>query len=38
VVEARKPEAKPPPERIENVSPDDAATRIAERLAAWKVI
>ncbi|TMB55228.1 MAG: electron transfer flavoprotein subunit beta/FixA family protein [Chloroflexi bacterium] len=38
VVEARKPEAKPPPERIENVSADDAATRIADRLAAWKVI
>jgi electron transfer flavoprotein beta subunit len=38
VVEARKPEAKPPPERIEGVSPDDAATRIADRLVSWKVI
>jgi electron transfer flavoprotein beta subunit len=38
VIEARKPEAKPPTERIENVSPDEAATRIAERLAEWKLI
>jgi electron transfer flavoprotein beta subunit len=38
VVEARKPEAKPPTERIEGVSPDEAATRIADHLAAWKVI
>jgi electron transfer flavoprotein beta subunit len=38
VIEARKPEAKPPTERIENVSPDEAATRIADRLAAWKLI
>ncbi|MDP9251314.1 MAG: electron transfer flavoprotein subunit beta/FixA family protein [Chloroflexota bacterium] len=38
VIEARKPEAKPPTERIENVSPDEAAVRIADRLAAWKLI
>jgi electron transfer flavoprotein beta subunit len=38
VIEARKPEAKPPTERIENVSPDEAATRIADRLVEWKLI
>jgi hypothetical protein len=38
VIEARKPEAKPPTERIEGVSPDEAATRIADRLVEWKLI
>ena len=38
VIEARKPEAKPPTERIESASPDEAATRIADRLAEWKLI
>jgi electron transfer flavoprotein beta subunit len=38
VVEARKPEAKPPTERVEGVSPDEAVTRIADWLAARKLI
>ena len=38
VTDARPPEAKPPTERIENVSPDEAATRIADWLAARKLI
>lgn len=38
VVEIRKPEAKPPTERIENVGPDEAVTRIADWLAARKLI
>jgi len=38
VVEARPPEAKPPTERIENVGPDDAASRVADWLAARKLI
>ena len=38
VVEAKPPEAKAPTERIENVSPDEAATRIADWLAARKLI
>jgi electron transfer flavoprotein beta subunit len=38
VVEARPPEAKPPTERIENVSPDEAAAKIADWLAARKLI
>jgi electron transfer flavoprotein beta subunit len=38
VVEARPPEAKPPTERIENVSADDAAVQIADWLAARKLI
>jgi electron transfer flavoprotein beta subunit len=38
VVDARPPEAKPPTERIENVAPDEAATRIADWLAARKLI
>jgi electron transfer flavoprotein beta subunit len=38
VVEARPPEAKAPTERIENVSPDEAATKIADWLAARKLI
>jgi electron transfer flavoprotein beta subunit len=38
VVEARPPEAKPPTERIENVGPDEAATKIADWLAARKLI
>jgi electron transfer flavoprotein beta subunit len=38
VVEARKPEAKAPTERVENVSPDDAVARIVEWLAARKLI
>ena len=38
VVETRKPEAKPPTERVENVSADEAVTRIADWLAARKLI
>ncbi|HKO34770.1 MAG TPA: electron transfer flavoprotein subunit beta/FixA family protein [Candidatus Limnocylindria bacterium] len=38
VVEANPPEAKPPTERIENVGADEAATRIADWLAARKLI
>jgi electron transfer flavoprotein beta subunit len=38
VVEARPPEEKAPTERIENVGPDEAATRIADWLAARKLI
>lgn len=38
VVEARPPEAKPPTERIENVGADEAATKIADWLAARKLI
>ena len=38
VVEARPPEAKPPTERVENVSADDAAAKIADWLAARKLI
>jgi electron transfer flavoprotein beta subunit len=38
VVEVRKPEAKPPTERVDNVSPDEAVTRIADWLAARKLI
>ncbi len=38
VTDARPPEAKPPTERIENVPPDEAATRIADWLAARKLI
>jgi electron transfer flavoprotein beta subunit len=38
VVEARPPEAKPPTERIENVGPDEAASRVADWLAARKLI
>jgi electron transfer flavoprotein beta subunit len=38
VVEARKPEAKPPTERVEGVSADEAVTRIADWLAARKLI
>ncbi len=38
VVEAKPPEAKPPTERIENVGADEAATRIADWLAARKLI
>jgi electron transfer flavoprotein beta subunit len=38
VVEARPPEEKPPTERIENVGPDEAASRIADWLAARKLI
>jgi electron transfer flavoprotein beta subunit len=38
VVEARPPEAKAPTERIENVGADEAATRIADWLAARKLI
>jgi electron transfer flavoprotein beta subunit len=38
VVEARPPEAKPPTERVENVSADEAATKIADWLAARKLI
>ncbi|HEX2193859.1 MAG TPA: electron transfer flavoprotein subunit beta/FixA family protein [Candidatus Limnocylindria bacterium] len=38
VVEARPPEAKPPTERIENAGGDEAAARIADWLAARKLI
>jgi electron transfer flavoprotein beta subunit len=38
VVEARPPEAKPPTERIENVSADEAAVKVADWLAARKLI
>jgi electron transfer flavoprotein beta subunit len=38
VVEANPPEAKPPTERIENLGADEAATRIADWLAARKLI
>ncbi len=38
VTDARPPEAKPLTERIENLPPDEAATRIADWLAARKLI
>ena len=38
VTDARAPEAKQPTERIENVPPAEAATRIADWLAARKLI
>jgi electron transfer flavoprotein beta subunit len=38
VVEARKPEAKPPTERVENVTADEAVARIVEWLAARKLV
>jgi electron transfer flavoprotein beta subunit len=38
VVETRPPEAKPPTERIENMSADEAAAKIADWLAARKLI
>jgi electron transfer flavoprotein beta subunit len=38
VVEVRKPEAKPPTERVEGVGPDEAVTRIADWLAERKLI
>ena len=38
VVEARPPETKPPAERIENVGADEAASRIADWLAARRLI
>jgi electron transfer flavoprotein beta subunit len=38
VTEAKPPEAKPPTERIENVSADEAAAKIADWLAARKLI
>ena len=38
VIDARPPEAKPPTERIENVSAAEAATKIADWLAARKLI
>jgi electron transfer flavoprotein beta subunit len=38
VVEARPPEAKPPTERVENASADEAAAKIADWLAARKLI
>jgi hypothetical protein len=38
MVEARPPAAKPPAERISGVGPDEAATRIADWLAARKLI
>ena len=38
VTEARPPDAKQPTERIENVSPEDAAAKVADWLAARKLI
>ncbi|HET9878518.1 MAG TPA: electron transfer flavoprotein subunit beta/FixA family protein [Candidatus Limnocylindria bacterium] len=38
VTDARPPEAKPPTERIENVSADEAAAKIADWLAARKLV
>ena len=38
VVEARKPEAKPPTERVENVGADEAVARIVEWLIARKLV
>jgi electron transfer flavoprotein beta subunit len=38
VTDARPPEAKPPTERIENLPPVEAATKIADWLAARKLI
>ena len=38
VVEVRKPQAKPPTERVENVSADEAVTRIVDWLAARKLV
>jgi electron transfer flavoprotein beta subunit len=38
VIEARKPEAKPPTERVENVSADEAVARIVEWLATRKLV
>jgi electron transfer flavoprotein beta subunit len=38
VVETNPPEAKPPTERVENVSADEAAAKIADWLAARKLI
>jgi electron transfer flavoprotein beta subunit len=38
VTDARAPEAKPPTERIENLPPAEAAARIADWLAARKLI
>ena len=38
VVEARRPEAKPPTERVENASADEAVARIVDWLAARKLI
>lgn len=38
VTDARQPEAKPPTERIENVPATEAATKIADWLAARKLI
>jgi electron transfer flavoprotein beta subunit len=38
VTDARSPEAKPPTERIENLPPADAAAKIADWLAARKLI
>jgi electron transfer flavoprotein beta subunit len=38
MLEARPPEVKPPTERIENVDADEAATKVADWLAARKLI
>lgn len=38
VVEVRKPEAKPPTERVENVNADEAVTRIVDWLATRKLV
>ena len=38
VIEVRPPESKAPTERIESIPPEEAATRIADWLAARKLI
>jgi electron transfer flavoprotein beta subunit len=38
VTDAKPPEAKPPTERIENLPPAEAAAKIADWLAARKLI
>ncbi len=38
VTDARAPEAKPPTERVENLPPAEAAAKIADWLAARKLI
>lgn len=38
VLEARPPESKPPAERVENLGADEAATKIADWLAARRLI
>ena len=38
VTEVRPPEGKPPTERVEGVSPDEVATRVADWMAARKLL